>query len=145
MEVDGNALGGELSTAIVLFHEAVGRKLGLSAVDHKALGMLRGGALTASQLAERLTMKPSAVTALVDRLVKAGYAERVADTADRRRVLIVAAGDSHETLGRIFAELGAAMAEFMVKYDEKDNRAIVDWIRNTIDVLNTQTERLSRD
>lgn len=143
MEVDSGALGGELSTAIVLFHEAVARKLGLSAIDHKALGMLQGGPLTASRLAERLSMKPSAVTALVDRLVKAGYAERIADAADRRRVLVAAAGDSRELLAGIFGELSAAMGGFMSKYDEKENRAIVDWIHNTVAVLTDQTERLS--
>lgn len=145
MEVDGNALGGELSTTIVLFHEAVARRLGLSAIDHKALGLLQGGPLTASSLAGRLSMKPSAVTALVDRLVKAGYAERIADAADRRRVLVAASGNTRELLGDIFAELGNAMDGFMSEYDEKERRAIADWIHNTVTVLNAQTEQLSEE
>ncbi|MFD0591918.1 hypothetical protein ACFQZ4_04560 [Catellatospora coxensis] len=45
-------LGWELSTASVLFHEAVARRLGLTAVEHKALGMIvRGGPLPAGALA----------------------------------------------------------------------------------------------
>ncbi|MGH8877816.1 MAG: MarR family winged helix-turn-helix transcriptional regulator [Stackebrandtia sp.] len=143
VKVDGDAFGAELSTAIVLFHEAVARKLGLSAIDHKALGMIQGGPLTASHLAARLSMKPSAVTALVDRLVKAGYAERVTDPADRRLVLIAPAGDVQETLGRIFGELSAEMGAFMSKYDVKETAAIVDWITNSIAVLNRQTAKLT--
>lgn len=143
MEVDANVLGAELSTAIVLFHEAVARELGLSAIDHKALGLIQGGPLTASQLAHRLSMKPSAVTALVDRLVKAGYAERIADADDRRRVLIVADPGTRQRLGRIFAELGAAMAGFMSRYDERELAAITDWITNTTTILTEQTRRLA--
>lgn len=42
------------------------------------------GGLTGRELAERLGIGPSAVTALVDRLVQRGYARREEDRADRR-------------------------------------------------------------
>lgn len=46
--------------------------------------LVETGGLTGRDLAERLGIGPSAVTALVDRLVQRGYARREDDRADRR-------------------------------------------------------------
>jgi len=46
--------------------------------------LVETGGLTGRDLAERLGIGPSAVTALVDRLVQRGYARREEDRADRR-------------------------------------------------------------
>ena len=142
--LDGAELGWELSTAVVLFHEAVGRRLGLSAVEHKALGLVqRGGPLTAGALARQTGLTSGAVTGLVDRLERAGYVRRVPDQADRRRVLVAAVPERRPDLDRLFGELGREMAAFMARYDEQELAAIGDWIVNTIRVLRAQTERLA--
>ncbi|WP_158081701.1 MarR family winged helix-turn-helix transcriptional regulator [Paenibacillus selenitireducens] len=41
-----------------------------------------------SQLADRLQVKPSSITVMIDRLEKAGFVERLADPNDRRIVLV---------------------------------------------------------
>ena len=46
--------------------------------------LVETGGLSGRDLAERLGIGPSAVTALVDRLVQRGYARREEDRADRR-------------------------------------------------------------
>ena len=46
--------------------------------------LVDSGGLSGRDLAERLSIGPSAVTALVDRLVQRGYARREEDRADRR-------------------------------------------------------------
>lgn len=46
--------------------------------------LVETGGLTGRDLAERLGIGPSAVTALVDRLVQRGYARREEDRTDRR-------------------------------------------------------------
>jgi DNA-binding MarR family transcriptional regulator len=143
--VEGAELGWQLSTAIVLFHEAVAQRLGLSAADHKALGLvMRNGPLTAGALAELTGLTPGAVTGLVDRLERTGHVTRAPDPADRRRVLISAALDRRTDLGATFAELSRAMNELVAKYDEREAAAIVDYLTNTIQVLRVQTRRLSR-
>ena len=54
-----------------------------------ALGHLYDeGPLTASELGERLRLTSGSVTALINRLEAAGYAERVENPDDRRSVLI---------------------------------------------------------
>jgi DNA-binding Lrp family transcriptional regulator len=141
----GADLGWELSTAVVLFHEAVAQRLGLSAVDHKALGLIsRAGALTAGELAQRTGLSPGAVTGLVDRLEAAGHVRRTRDPADRRRVVITpVSAPGRPDLSGIFAELGAAMAAFAGDYDAHQARAIEDYLVKTIAVLQEQTRRLS--
>src|ERR1700691_5726994 len=81
-------LGREFATAVVVFHEAVGRLLGLSAVERKCLDVLRRlGPVTAGTIGEHTGLTTGAVTGLMDRLEKAGYVERTRDPRDRRKVV----------------------------------------------------------
>lgn len=146
MADDGVDLGWELSTAVVLFHEAIGRRLGLSAAEHKALGLIvRTGPLPIGALAAPLGVRVSAVTGIIDRLERAGYVRREPDPADRRRVLVAADPTRVPDLTGVFADLGRDMSAFMSRYDERELTAVVDYIQNTIRVLQAHTARLSED
>ncbi|SDT72386.1 MarR family winged helix-turn-helix transcriptional regulator [Actinoplanes derwentensis] len=136
--------GWELSTAVVLFHEAVAQRLGLSAAEHKALGViLRSGPMPIGALAPALGVGVTALTGIVDRLERAGYVQRRPDPADRRRTLLVADPAKRPDLGGIFADLTAAMGEFTSRYDEAQLAVITDYLDNTIRVLREQTTRLA--
>jgi DNA-binding MarR family transcriptional regulator len=144
--LDGAELGWQLSTAVVLFHEAIAQRLGLSAVEHKALGLItRSGPLTAGALAKQTGLTPGAITGLVDRLEHAGYVRRTPDPADRRRILVSATPAQRPDLTGVFDELGQEMAGFLAKYNERELAVIADWITNTIDALQVQTRRLTQD
>lgn len=136
--------GWELSTAVVLFHEAVARRLGLTAADHKALGVIvRSGPMPTGKLGPELGVGVSALTGIIDRLEKAGYVQRRADPADRRRIILVANPMKTPDLGGIFGDLTREMNAFTAKYDEKELATITDWLDNTIRVLRAQTAKLS--
>ncbi len=138
-------LGWQLSTASVLFHEAIARRLGLTAVEHKALGMIvRDGPLPAGALAPQLGVGASAVTGIVDRLVRAGYAERRPDPEDRRRVLVAVAPGAPD-LSEVFADLSKDMNAFLRRYDTAQLAVIQDYVERTIEVLRRQTERLTAE
>jgi DNA-binding MarR family transcriptional regulator len=140
---DGGELGYRLSTAVVLFHEAIGHRLGLSAADHKALGIVASkGPLTAGALAQLTGLSPGAVTGLVDRLESGGHVRRTPDPTDRRRTLITAVDRPRSDLGGIFAALTADMNKLASRYDEKESAAINDFLRRTIDILTAHTRRL---
>jgi DNA-binding MarR family transcriptional regulator len=137
-------LGQELSTAIVLFHEAVARRLGLNAAEHKALGVIaRSGPLPTGALAPQLGVGVSAVTGIVDRLEHAGYVRREPDPTDRRRVLVVADASRTPDLTGIFADLSKEMATLLTKYDDRELAAIADYLTRMVDVLRAQTWRLA--
>lgn len=132
--------GRELSTAVVMFHEAVGAHLGVSAGDQRALALIGShGPLPAGELAERTGLTPGAVTGMIDRLERAGLARRETDPADRRRVLVQATGSPW----KVFDDLAAAMSELTDRYDENEQRVIADWVMRTTEILNEQTRRLT--
>ncbi|OLF06040.1 MarR family transcriptional regulator [Actinophytocola xinjiangensis] len=131
--------GRELSTAVVMFHEAVGAHLGVTAGDQRALAVIgRHGPLSAGALAEHTGLTPGAVTGMVDRLERAGLATRDPDPQDRRRVLITATGH----LPDVFTDLAAAMATVTARYDQTQLATIADYVTRTVEVLREQTRRL---
>lgn len=128
----------------MLFHEAVGRRLGLSALDHRTLGLIeRAGPLTAGALAESTGLTPGAVTGLVDRLRRLGYVRRTPDPADRRRVLISVDAEARPDSAGAFTGLSEAMAELVAKYDDTEIAAINDFVANSVAILHAETQRLS--
>jgi DNA-binding MarR family transcriptional regulator len=69
--------------------EAAAGRLGVSRSDFRCLDILsRGRAMTPGQLATETGLTTGAVTAMLDRLEKAGYVRRERDREDRRKILI---------------------------------------------------------
>ncbi|MEW2352865.1 MarR family transcriptional regulator [Spirillospora sp. NPDC029432] len=140
----GDRFGRELSSAVVFFHEAVGRHLGLTPADHRALTLIGlHGPMTAGELSHLTGLTPGAVTGLVDRLERAGHVSRTSDPRDRRRALVTATHEVPEDVAAVFAELGRRMAAVVSKYGEREQAAIADYVQNMIEVLRDQTRRLA--
>jgi DNA-binding Lrp family transcriptional regulator len=142
----GEIVGRELSTAIVVFHEAVGRKLGLSATERKILDVLtRIGPSTAGQLAEHTGLTSGAITGIVNRLARAGYVGRDANPTDRRSVIV--SRRSSPRLNRIrpeiFGPLGEAITDLSAKYTQAELGAIASYLTALTEILREQTERIS--
>ncbi|MGY1624660.1 MarR family winged helix-turn-helix transcriptional regulator [Geodermatophilus sp. SYSU D00965] len=105
--------------------DAVGQRFatvhGLGRTDVRALVTImdaarRGQALTAGALGSAVELSSASVTALVDRLERAGHLRRVRDPQDRRRVALemtdeaMAAGAEH--FGGLQRDLVAAMGGY---------------------------------
>ncbi|PXX63862.1 DNA-binding MarR family transcriptional regulator [Nocardia tenerifensis] len=143
---DPTLLGREFATAMVNFHTATGRLLGLSAVERKCMDTLRTlGPVPAGTIAEHTGLTTGAVTGLVDRLEKAGYAKRTRDPKDRRRVVVELIPNDRvdALLAAVFVPFGSDMAELSAKYSPAELRAINDWIQRTTDILVANTQRIS--
>jgi DNA-binding MarR family transcriptional regulator len=140
-------VGSELATAIVVFHEAVGRLLGLSAVERKCLDLLqRLGPVTAGNIGEHTGLTTGAVTRMVDRLGNAGYVRRSADPHDRRKVVVQLLPNERmdALMATAFGPYVEDMTAIMGRYDETELRAILDWARRTTDALVANTRRITR-
>ena len=72
--------------------QAVADRFGLNRTDARALDVLdqHDRPITAGELAQAMHLTTGAVTSVLDRLEKAGWAKRVRDPDDRRRVLVQA-------------------------------------------------------
>ena len=79
----------EHSSAVIRHAAATAKRMGLEASELSALEHLQAaGPMTLGSLGERLSMSPGALTALVDRLEKKGYVERLPNPKDRRSALV---------------------------------------------------------
>ncbi|MBF6328335.1 MarR family transcriptional regulator [Nocardia transvalensis] len=134
----------EQATRTVLFHSAVASRLGLTVTDLSCLNLLSmDGPQTPGQLARRIGItRGGAVTAMVDRLEKAGYVRRDRDPADRRRVLIALTDTVVQRVTPLFADLGRAIAEQLADYHDHDLTALLGFVTDTTDALTRTTRDL---
>ncbi|XVU29398.1 MarR family winged helix-turn-helix transcriptional regulator [Actinoplanes sp. CA-054009] len=141
----GDHLGRDLSTAVVLFHQAVAARLGLSAGDFKTLELIAAhGPFSASELAEQTGLTAAGITSVIARLAAGGHVVRETDPADRRRAVIRAAPGDHPELAGAFAGLGRALGRAMGDYAPAEQAAIVSYLRRMVDVLRAETVRLGQ-
>ena len=142
----GEALGRALSTAVILFHEAVASRLGLGAAEWRCLDLLdREGPAAAGRLAELSGFTTGAITGIVDRLEKAGYVRREPNPRDRRSVIVRPLENPalRELVAPIFESLGRAMAAVAGRYSTRDLALIQDYFERTIRTLRDETAKVS--
>lgn len=137
----------DLATAVIAFHEAGARRLGMTAAERKCAGIIAElGNATPKQLAGATGLSTGAITGIVDRLERAGYAKRVPNPADRRSVIVQPRNT--EKLGReslpIFAALTEAMNGLRAEYSKEERALVLRHLENTIAVLREQTQRLQK-
>jgi DNA-binding MarR family transcriptional regulator len=141
----GVLLGREFITAVVVFHESVGRLLGLTAVERKCLDVLsRKGPMTAGAIVEHTGLSSGAVTGLIERLRAAGYVDRAVDPHDRRKILVSLRPGTrlNEVLPKVFGPLGVDMAAITSRYSPAELRAIADFLSRTTETLVAHTARI---
>jgi DNA-binding MarR family transcriptional regulator len=142
----GRDLGREVSGAVVLFHQAVAARLGLSAGDLKTLELIAThGPFSASELAQRTGLTAAGITSVIARLASGGHVIRETDPGDRRRAIIRAAEAHHPELAAAFAELGRALGGVIAEYTPTERTAITSYLRRMVDVLREQTVRLGSE
>jgi DNA-binding MarR family transcriptional regulator len=140
-------LGRDFSTAVVLFHEAIAARLGISSAEWKCLGLLEEhGPLTAGRLAELSGFTTGAITGIVDRLERAGYAGRERHPEDRRSVIVrpLRLGEVRARVAPVFAALGRAMQAVTRRYRRDELAVIADYLERVTRVLREQTAGLGR-
>jgi DNA-binding MarR family transcriptional regulator len=85
----------------------IGEYLQLNRTDLRVLDFASrsGQFLTAGEIARQSGLSTGAVTAVIDRLEKAGWVKRRADPADRRRVLVEIPPEAQERMWEIYRPL----------------------------------------
>jgi len=142
---ESNRLHRALATAVVSFQEAVARSVGMTAAERKCAGLLaERGRMTPGELAHATGLTTGAITGIVDRLSKAGYAARVAHPTDRRSVIVEArrADELMAVMAPPFASLTAAMDKLDARYSDTERALIQRHLTDTIAILRAETARL---
>ena len=129
----------------VLYQDAVARQVGLNGTDLQALGVLvSDGPTSPGRLAQRTGISAGgAITQLIDRLERAGYARRERDTADRRRVLVIADNDRvNATLEPLYAPIAQQWTTYRSGLPTAELGAGIAMLRKAVEINQAELERL---
>lgn len=96
--------------AIDLVDTTIADRLGVHRSDLRCLNLLEHGAQTPSAIGTALGLTSGAVTALVDRLERAGFARRTRATADRRSVQVEIPPESYARVGHLYGTIAGAIS-----------------------------------
>lgn len=124
-----------LSTSNVLSATTISQRVGMGANDWKCAELLvRKGPMTAGQLAKLSGLTTGAITGVVDRLERAGWARREHDPKDRRRVIIHPGPQDTQTDTGLYDSYMQAMNELVSNYDDRELRVILDFVRRLVEI-----------
>jgi DNA-binding MarR family transcriptional regulator len=129
----------------VLFQDAVARSAGLNGTDLQAVGLLvAGGPATPGELAARTGLTAGgAITAVVDRLERAGFVTRSRDPQDRRRVLVSAVPDAiAEAVGPAYAGVTERWGEVLAALSDEQLEFANDLFARAAAVNRAEVERM---
>ena len=134
----------ETSAQSVLFSQAVADRVGMNPTDLESLDILaRHGPMTAGRLAELTGLTSGAITGLVDRLERRGYARREPHPTDRRSVIVEPHIENAERdLGPAYVGMSGAMDELMSRYSDEDLAVILDFMTRAAAITGEQIARL---
>ena len=119
-----------------MFHQSVADRLGLNVTDHKCVDFLiLHGPSTAGDLAERTSLTTGAMTAVLDRLEKAGFVERKPDPVDRRKVIVHPVIERVAAIGSLFTDLSTKIEQLTSQYSKSELAVITDFMNRSCDVL----------
>jgi DNA-binding MarR family transcriptional regulator len=128
------------------FDNLAAERLGVSETDLRCLNIIENsGGLTAGELAAQAGLTAGAVTGVIDRLEEAGYARRVPDPADRRRVRVEVTPAFDRSAERIWGPLAADWHSMLSnKFTMDELRRITEFLHATNDLGRRHIDRLRK-
>jgi len=139
------ALGGglrELSGLGVLYSHAVAARLDLAPTDLECLGYLADGPITAGALAEATRLTTGAITGVIDRLERAGFAARESDPTDRRRVLVRATPAVQARITPLYAPMERAVFAALERHSNAELTLLLGFLADSREAAMTALAEL---
>jgi DNA-binding MarR family transcriptional regulator len=119
----------EVSGQGVLYSQAVAARVGINSTDLECLDhIVSRGSLTAGALAEATGLTTGAITGVVDRLERSGFARREPDAKDRRKVLVRATEAVGDRIAPLFAPMERAALAALAPYREPELALLLDFL-----------------
>src|SRR5215475_13597294 len=125
------------------FDNLAAKRLGLNRTDLHAINIIENsGGLTAGQLAEEAGLTTGAVTGVIDRLERAGYARRISDPDDRRRVKLEVTPRFYSQADKIWGPLAADWESRLAGgFTGRELERIVEFLRTSSELARVHMER----
>jgi len=126
------------------FDSVAAERLGVSDTDLRCLNIIENGrGLTAGELARSAGLTAGAVTGVIDRLEQRGYARRVPDPSDRRRVRVEVTQGFYRAASQIWGPVAADwQATLSEQFTSEELELIISFLRSTSRLGRGHLERL---
>jgi DNA-binding MarR family transcriptional regulator len=130
---------------------AVGSLLELNTTDMRVLDFLgragdphslEGAPITAGDLARESGLTTGAVTAVLDRLERAGWARRLPDPADRRRVVVQQTDKATRAIAALYGPLKGRGDAKLARFTVRELELVLSALRAAREVTVEHTEEL---
>ena len=128
------------------FDSLAAERLGVSETDLRCLNIIENSrGLSAGELATQAGLTAGAVTGVIDRLENVGYARRVPDPGDRRRVTVEVTARFYSSAERIWGPVAADWhATLSKRFTSDELEGITAFLRATNEVGRRQLDRLRK-
>lgn len=127
------------TTSAVLAANTIAQKVGLGANDLKCAEILvRMGPMSAGKLGELAGLTTGAITGIVDRLEKAGWAKRGSDPNDRRRVIIYPGPQDTQAVAGLYDSYMESLTKLLEGYSDAELTLITEFIDGLIKINHEQ-------
>jgi DNA-binding MarR family transcriptional regulator len=104
--------------------------IGVNRTDARSMDLLDlYGPMTAGALADRAGVTTGAVTAILDRMERAGYVRRVRDDADRRKVHVELTEEARRVSNDFYAPIAERGAQLLMRFSADELRTILQATR----------------
>jgi DNA-binding MarR family transcriptional regulator len=126
------------------FDNLAAERLGINETDLHCLNIIENcGGVTPSELATQSGLTNGAITGVLDRLERAGFARRVADHSDRRRLNVEVTPSFYEHAGRIWGPVAADwQATLSKRFTTEELERVEAFLRTTVEIGRRQLDRL---
>jgi DNA-binding MarR family transcriptional regulator len=134
-----------LDASLDLLDASVADCFGIGRSDLRAMELIsRGGPATCGQLASALNVTTGSVTALIDRMERAGYFVRRHDSKDRRKVLVDLTASGRERERRVFEPLVGKSIAMLRNYSDAELRMIRDFLSKSRLLVEQAVKRVQK-
>jgi DNA-binding MarR family transcriptional regulator len=127
------------------FDNLAAKRLGVNETDLHCLNIIENaGGITAGALAVEAGLTTGAVTGVIDRLERAGFARRIRDQGDRRRVKVEVTKAFYARADKIWGPPRADWGRTLSKFSAEELEVITEFLRATNEVGRKHMERLRK-
>lgn len=126
-----------LYAAMNRFDHRSASELGIHPSDLRCLNALEHGGRTPSALGHELDLSSGSMTALLDRLERAGFVHRERAPGDRRSVLVAIRPEAYRRIAAIYEKLGASIESGELGTSPQRSRAAVRALKALADAFDT--------
>jgi DNA-binding MarR family transcriptional regulator len=125
------------------FDNLAAQRLGVNETDLRCLNIVENaGGITAGKLAELAGLTTGAVTGVIDRLEHRGFARRVQDPEDRRRVRVEVTRAFYGRADKIWGPVRADWGRALARFSNEELELITQFLRASNEVGRRHLDRL---